>query len=319
MIEKFELDLIPQMLEQGKLTKEEAVMRVLGEIYTNPGRFNLLDMEEDARSDFLMSSLQKFEGIIGRYDKKMGPLGAYIFYSLPGIRLSWEKKMRVELAGKRIIKRNLRNLYEIALEKNERLSAEKTEEGSVKVSDACSEKVDEPLVFKRILGRRSNLLEPKSVFYKRRAAFVLALKSAWYLDDSSLKKICDYCDLPQDEVFKTARKIKKSLVERSEKRAQIEEKRDKAWFFICRYREQLAALKPSSDDFKTVKRKLDYQLNSWKNKTKILQSYQMTLSPRNKDLAKMLKIKAYRISVFLNYARKMAASGETLFPESLDT
>ena len=164
MSEKFELDLIPQLLEQGKLTKKEAVMKVLGEIYTNPGRFNLLDMEEDARSDFLMSSLQKFEGIIDRYDKKMGPLGAYIFYSLPGIRLSWEKKMRVELAGKRIIKRNFRNLYEQALEKNERLSSGKAEEGLVKVSDACSDKDGGPLVFKRILGRRSNILESKSLF-----------------------------------------------------------------------------------------------------------------------------------------------------------
>ena len=38
----------------------------------------------------------------------------------------------------------------------------------------------------------------------------------------------------------------------------------------------------------------------------------MTLAPRNNELAKILKVKPYRISVFLNYAKKLEKSGERL-------
>ena len=313
MIEDCELDLIPKMLERGKMTKKEAVMKIMRVVYTNPGRFNLLDMNEDERSDFLLEAFNKFDGLLDRYDKSLGPLGAYIFYSISGIKMTWARKKGDERAIKRAIRRDFKNIYETALEKSERLA--KTEADLLKVKDAGLDGGDEPLVFKRILGRRTNFLEPKEVFYKKRAAFALALKSAWYLDDKSLGKVCDYCGLSKNSFFKTALIIKRSLVARSEKRAKIEEMRDKAWLFVCKYREQLARMDPLCERFKVVKKKLDYQLNSWKNKNKILQSYQLTLSPRNKDLAKMLNIKAYRLSVFLNYAKKMAAAGETLFHE----
>ncbi|MBO7122749.1 MAG: hypothetical protein J6V90_05660 [Treponema sp.] len=313
MIEDCELDSIPKLLELGKMTKKEAVMKIMQVVYTNPGRFNLLDMDEDERSDFLLDAFKRFDGLLDRYKKSVGSLGAYIYYSISGIKMTWARKKGEELSIKRAIRRDFKNIYENALEKSERLA--KANDDLMRLKDAGMGGSDEPLVFTRILGRRSNYLETKEIFYKKRAAFVLALKSAWYLDDKKLGAICDYCKLPQKSFFKTAFIIKRSLVERSEKRAKIEEMRDKAWLFVCKYREELARLDPKCERFKLVKKRLEYQLNSWKNKNKILQSYQLSLSPRNKDLAKMLKIKSYRLSVFLNYAKKMAAAGETLFPE----
>ena len=310
-MEDCELDLIPELWKQGKLSEEEAVMKMLEQVYINPGRFNLLDMDEDERSDFLLSAIPKFKGILERYNKRLGPLGAYLFYSLPGIRLSWSRKMDEETASKRAAKRNLRSIYEIEVEKNGRLGQGR-EDGALKVRDARAEKFEEPLIFKRVFGRRKNLLEPKEVFYKKRAAFVLALKSAWYIDDSSLGKISGYCGFSEERIFKTMRKIKESLLERSEKRAKVEASRDRAWGFVCKYREMLSRTDPSSSKFLLLKRKLDYQIHSWKNKNKLLQSCQMTLAPKNKDLAKILKIKPYRISVFLNYAKKLEKSGEQL-------
>ncbi len=310
-MEDCELDMIPEMWKKGSLSKEEAVMKILERVYMNPGRFNLLDMDEDERSDFLLSAVPKFKGILDRYDKRLGPLGAYLFYSLPGIRLSWSRKKEEETASKRATRRNLKNIYEIEVEKNSRLGRA-GEDGSLKVRDAGGDGFEEPLVFRRVFGRRKNLLEPKEVFYKKRAAFVLALKSAWYIDDSSLGKISGYCGFSKERVFETMRKIKDSLLERSEKRAKVEACRDRAWGFVCKYREMLARTDPSSSKFILLKKKLDYQLNSWKNKNKLLQSCQMTLAPRNNELAKILKVKPYRISVFLNYAKKLEKSGERL-------
>ena len=215
-----------------------------------------------------------------------------------------------QAAGRRAVKRVLTNLYELEVEKKASLSSGKEDE-MLKIKDSGGENIEEPLIFRRVFGRR-NLLEPKEFFYKKRAAFVLALKSAWYLNDESLEKICGYCGFSKESVSKTIGKIKSSLEERSVQRADLEVRRDKAWYFVCKYREMLSRLDPSSERFRVVKRKLEYQLGSWKNKTKLLQSNQMTLAPRNKELAKMLKMKPYRISLLLNYARRMAASGELL-------
>ena len=194
MIEDCELDSIPKLLERGKMTKKDAVMKIMQVVYTNPSRFNLLDMDEDERSDFLLDAFKKFDGLLDRYDKSLGSLGAYIFYSISGIKMTWARRKDDEMAIKRAIRRDFKNIYENALEKSERLA--KAEDDLLRVKDAGLGGSDEPLVFKRILGRRSNYLEPKEVFYKKRAAFVLALKSAWYLDDKSLGKICGYCGLP---------------------------------------------------------------------------------------------------------------------------
>ena len=142
----------------------------------------------------------------------------------------------------------------------------------------------------------------------------MALKSAWYLDDDSVAKISEYCGFSFESVFKMVKEIKENLAERSKQRADIEARRDKSWYFVCKYREQLARMDPSGERYRHTKKKLEYQLNSWKNKTQILQSGQMTLAPKNKYLSKILKIDPAKISMLLNYAKKMVASGETLFP-----
>ncbi len=312
MVEQINLDEIPQMLENGSLTIKDAVMRVLGALYTNPCRFNLHDMDEEERSDFLLDSLERFQRLLCRYDKKQGPLGAFIFYSLPGIRKTWTKRRKEEDMSKKAVRRNLKNIYKDDLEDNE-ISWEIKESDGLKVKDSAGENLEEPLLFKRVFGRRSSLLETKDFFYKRRAAFILALKSAWYIDDESVGKLSGYCGFSKECVFKAIRKVRKGLEPRQKQRAELELRRDKAWLFVCKYREMLANADPESERYKTLKRKLDYQLNSWKNKTKILQSCQMTLAPKNKDLAKMFKIEPYKVSVLLKYAKQMAASGETLF------
>ena len=312
-MEECELDLIPKMRRQGRMSKREAVMKMLMFVYTNPGRFNLLDMGEDERSDFLLDALPRFARMLDRYKDSLGPLGAYLFYSMPGIRMTWTRKKAEDAAAKKATKRSLRNLYEIEQEGKNSALAAKEEEG-LKIRDAGEAPIVEPLIFKRVLGRRANLLEPKEKFYKKRAALILALKSAWYLDEASLEKVSGYCGFSSESVRALVSKIKDGLEERRTKRTELELRRDKAWHFVCKYREMLLEIDPSSERFKSIKRKLEYQLNSWKKKTKILQSCQMTLAPKNKDLAKILKMKPYRISVLIGYAKKMAASGETLFP-----
>ena len=301
------LDKIPQVLAEGGMTVDEAAMKVLEVVYTNPGRFNLLDMAEDERSDFLLETLPKFRRLLERYDKSLGPLGAYVYYSLPGWRFTWSKRFWDSASGKKGVGPSIRDIYEDTLERRPLLVAEprgaKKRQGN---GDSVS------LVFKRVFGPVKYSLEPREKVHRQRSALVLALKSAWYIDDDSVKKVCGFCGCSSENMNQVLEKIKTSLVEKNERRQDMAERRDKAWYFVCKYRQRLAVLSPNSDAWKKVKRKLDYQLSSWKTKNRLLQGCRMNLTPRNEDLAKMLHLHPHRITAFLRYARKMADQGETL-------
>ena len=302
------LDSLPQEWERGNVTVGSAAMKIMEIVYTNPGRFNLLDMDEDERSDFLLDALPKFEGLLARYDKRLGPLGAYVYFSLPGMRRSWTRKVREAEIGKKAAKAGVRDIYEAAMEKTAVCVAEKKPQYETWDSFEGGNE----LIFRRVLSRRKSLLESKENFYRRRSAFLLALKSAWYINDEGIKKLSGYLGCPPSGLSNIVDEVKSSLVEKNERRRSIEEKRDKAWYFVCKYRARLKALDPSSEGWKTTKRKLDYQMRSWKRKNQILQGCRMTVAPKNNELARLLKIHPHRISAFLNYAKKMADSGETI-------
>ena len=51
-MQKNELDSLPELVALGKIGKNQAAMKVLEILYTNPARFGLQTMDEDERSDF---------------------------------------------------------------------------------------------------------------------------------------------------------------------------------------------------------------------------------------------------------------------------
>ena len=303
-----ELDLIPRELAEGKLSVDEAAMKVLEEIYTNPGRFRLLDMTEDGRSDFLLDILPKLRRVVERYDESLGPLGAYVYYSLPGMRLTWQKRKLDSATGRKAVKRGMGCVYDDAADKSALFVAEPDGRESLSKPREAA-----PLVFKRIFGPTKYSLEPMERIRRKRSALVLALKSAWYIDDANVKKVSGYCGCSSEDMAKALEKIKGGLVEMSERRQDVAERRDRAWYFVCKYRERLLALPPNSDAWKKTRRKLEYQLSSWKRKNRLLQGCRMNVAPRNKDLAKILNLHPHRISAFLRYARKLAAAGDEGF------
>ena len=312
MQENDALDFIPQKVESGRMTAKEAAMRILEEIYTNPGRFNLLDMDEDERSDFLLGILPKLQRIVQRYDKSLGPLGAYVFYSLPGFRLTWERKKYDMETAKRGARASVRSIYEDSLERRPMLVSEpRVAEPPVRLKKSEREKEEAPLIFRRIFNRRERFVESKKTFLEKRAAVALALKSAWYIDDSTVKRLSAYCGCPSDCFAETVEKIRSLLLKKNERRLDLEKRRDKAWFFICKYRERLAGLEPNSNDWRKIKRKLEYQLASWKHKNAELSRGGMQMAPKISELARILRVHPNRISLFLKYAKKMEASGET--------
>ena len=63
-------------------------------------------------------------------------------------------------------------------------------------------------------------------------------------------------------------------------------------------------------EYEKQKRKLNYQLNAWKRKNRLLQKCNYRVSADNETVAKALNVSAHKVSTYLNYARRMTQEKE---------
>lgn len=301
------LDSIPQKVKDGLLSAKEAAMSVMRIAYTNPARFLIRDMDEDDRSDFLIDCLPSFEKMILRHDEKIGQFGLYMYHSMMGLKMSWYKKRRERDIAARIMSPAMKDIYE--------KDCERTLLSVASPSD----------IERRIFGDEephgSHRVEIKDIFKSRhgnshvdaktrekRMAMVLALKSVWYLEERHIDKLSQLCECTRDELERKVHDLRGTLLDKSTKQEDLEKRRDNAWFFVCKYRDELSRMDKNSSGYQAVKRKLDYQLASWKNKNSIIKRSRK-IAPENSAIAKVLDIKPHNISTYLKCAKNLDMKG----------
>lgn len=291
---KNELDCLPVKIRLGAISKKEAAMKVMEAVYTNPFRFNLQTMDEDDRSDFLIDMLPKFENLLERYEPLRSPFGAYLYYSLPGLRKTWSRRKIDNSMGQKAMASSVQDIYDY---KNERI---------LRVASPSS--IEER--FQTLLKEHS-MKEEKTKIFQKRSAMVLALKSAWYIDDKQIEKISDFCECPKDVIMDKVQTLRDGLVEKREKHDDLTKKRDRAWYFICKYRDQLSRIDKDSKAYYDNIRKLKYQLNSWKKKNNLIKKSVQRICPDNNTIAKTLNLDPHKISAYINYAKELSKNQET--------
>ncbi len=309
-MQKDELDKIPLLVRKGILTKEKAAMKILEIAYTNPARFRLLSMSEDDRSEFLLDILPKLEGLILRHDPAVSPFGAYVYLSMPGLKATWLRKRYDRENIEKVLAPCLEEIYKDKADRQESCLAD-TEQRPSQKEEYTSGKNDR-LVFKRVFTHQYKNLCPRGTVSAKRSALILALKSAWYMNDEKITKLSSYCGCPEKALSDKFASLRCGLEKKSQKHAEIVGRRDRAWYFICKYREKLLNLDRDSALYDIVRRKLEYQIKSWKTKNRLLENYRYKISPNNKEIENLVGIDRHRISAYIRYARDLADSGNTI-------
>lgn len=301
------LDSIPQKVRDGFLSAKEAAMSVMKIVYTNPARFLIRDMDEDDRSDFLIDCLPNFEKMILRHDEKISQFGLYLYHSMAGLKMSWYKKMREREIAARVMRPEMKDIYENDCEKSLLSVASPSDMGQrIFGDDEFSE--NRSVGIKDIFKSRHGNSHVDARTREKRLAVVLALKSAWYLDESHIDKLSRLCECPRDELEKKVQDLRDTLLDKSTKQEDLEKRRDNAWFFVCKYRDELSRMDKNSASYQSVKRKLEYQLASWKKKNAIIRRSRK-IAPENSAIAKVLDIKPYSISTYLKCAKNLDMKG----------
>lgn len=301
------LDSIPQKVREGFLSAKEAAMSVMRIAYTNPARFLIRDMDEDDRSDFLIDSLPSFEKMILRHDEKIGQFGQYLYHSMMGLKMSWYKKRRERDIAARVMSPAMKDIYEKDCEKSLLLVASPSDiERRIFGDEEFSE--SRRVEIKDIFKSRQGNSHVDERTRKKRLAMVLALKSAWYLEERHIDKLSQFCECPRDDLERKVQDLRGTLLEKSTKHEDLEKRRDNAWFFVCKYRDKLSRMDKNSAGYQSVKRKLEYQLASWKKKNSIIKRSRK-IAPENSAIAKVLDIKPHSISTYLKCAKTLDMKG----------
>lgn len=313
---KNELDSLPERVALGTIGKNEAAMKVLEILYTNPARFGLQTMDEDERSEFLLEALPKFEAMLERHNERISPFGAYLFHSIPGMKITWAKKRIEDARGEKAMKNSMEEIFKIGEERSLLEVASPSAPGARRrrIRTATfpnarmpeTRKTGEIRDIGTIFAKHGRAAIAKNRLHEKRSALVLALKSAWYMDDSQIEKISEFCGCPKETFMEKVHDVRNKLVEKSERHETLVQKRDKAWFFICKYREEIARMEKGGAEYEKWRRKLNYQLNTWKRKNRLLQKCNYRVSADNETVAKALNVSAHKVSTYLNYARRMA-------------
>ena len=220
------IDDLPDLVQAGTLSKEEAVKKIAEYIFREPYRFGLAGFDDDFKSEIILTVLQKGAQVFKRFDKNCGAFGSYLYAFVRGLILTQKR----EAIRKFIADSNMK--------------AFSYPEDSKRTDESLSFIVAEPKVryapvsntkIWKALSRRCNATNAGDA----KTALILALKSSYYIPASSVDEVSSYCKLQSAELQRLIAELNSLLYSRIERRNMIVRRRDNAYYFHRKYYMQL--------------------------------------------------------------------------------
>ena len=292
------IDDLPDLVQAGTLSKEEAVKKIAEYIFREPYRFGLAGFDDDFKSEIILTVLQKGAQVFKRFDKNCGAFGSYLYAFVRGLILTQKR----EAIRKFIADSNMK--------------AFSYPEDSKRTDESLSVIVAEPKVryapvsntkIWKALSRRCNATNAGDA----KTALILALKSSYYIPASSVDEVSSYCKLQSAELQRLIAELNSLLYSRIERRNTIIKRRDNAYYFHRKYYMQLKLCDKEKTDTELLLKKYRKQTESWKRKNKELQQSRWRVCPTNKMISNILGICERQVSHYITRAQKLIREKET--------
>ena len=286
------IDDLPELIQTGTISKEEAVKKIAEYIYREPYRFGLTGFDDDFKSEIILTVLQKGAQVFKRFDENCGAFGSYLYAFVRGLILT---QKREEL--RRFIAENNMKAFSYC-ENEERLQTAPALTVAEKAASYTA--VSNTKIWRVLSGRckRKNASDAKT-------ALILALKSSYYIPASSIDAVSSYCKLQSAELQRLIAELNSLLYSRIERRNAIIRRRDNAYYFHRKYYMQLKMCDKEKTDTERLLKKYRKQTESWKHKNRELQQSRWRVCPTNKMIANILGICERQVSHYITRAQKL--------------
>lgn len=288
---KYELTEIPDLWKNNVLSKQEVINYLAEFILDNKPLFNLQNYEEDVCSEIILKFLETSEAFLDNYNPELGHFPAY-FYSYI---ISFIKSERKSLAQK---SSDNRVYFQDIIINNE-------DKPAVFEPLCLSEKPKVPYSFKPITEEvLKNTIVPKVQNIDRKI-LVLAIRSAFYISDDQISKICKLYDVDDENLFTIIEYIRQGLSSKAGRRQELIERRNKAYFYHKKYENQIKLINENEYIYEPEQlkdnliKKNEKHTDTWKYHNKKLQEGCMYLRPSNKKISELLGICERQVMYYL--------------------
>lgn len=303
------LDDIPDLVKSNKLTKQQACIEVYYTLYTNPARFGLNDMDDDYRSDFLLHFLQhKTQTLLQNYNPLISPFGAYVYKTIQTARVTFRKNFNDRQNYNTLFIQDSIYNYQEQMESASN-SARQIASPVPEFKDKTDEIEIPHLVYKRLFTRTAHRLTKADSQDKRlkRGLLILALKSAWYINDEQIQKVGKVCEISPSVITTSVCHLKSLLINKAINRQAIEENRNRAYSFIHNYRMQIQNQELNTDQTRLtlLNKKLDFQKQNWNKKTEKLQTGKFKICPTNSEIGNVIGLSERLVSFYMRKIKEM--------------
>lgn len=296
---KLDLNKIPDRIKTKEITAKEAINLICSFLSVNYRIFGLQHYDEDFREELILQILEKGEKIILNYKEQQGDFFNYIFCYIVGtartlVRTKAKKKILESVA----FSEHIKNLEEKEYKYNH-------------INYSCFDSPKIPYAHTKITPE--DLRSSFAHINKDKELLIIAMKSAFYLTDQQIKKICNYYNLDKKDFYKTIEYYRSTLMEKSKRKQEVLDRRNHAYYNHKKCEKQLELLKycDLSEDNIIQKNHLlkkdQKQYNSWKNLTNQLKNGLLSVRPSNKIIAEILGICERQVIYYIKRAKKRIA------------
>lgn len=298
----------------GQLSLEEGANALFEHVYKNKLWYGLGRLSEDSLHDFLVYFSPKFKKIITAYKKQNGFFEPLLFAGITtGLRI-WKRGLAQKITRDNCLSFMARLDYE-----EDELKYNRSENLYV-----CDEKEGERLSLEQIKSVKKNY---KTVSYKnfRRKAYrgleyvffsdkskkilqrtchVLALKSAYYIDDELLEKVSIITDVSYKTLYEQKMEVIETLKSKIIKMKQCKNCRDKSFFYSNKYRIESENLNEGSSLAQKAQERFKARTKMWLKKSEMLKLPRYSVVPSDSTVGRILGISPRTVRYILESAEK---------------
>lgn len=304
-----ELDFIAKNVWEKKVDAEKAAFDVLTFVAKNRAYFHLLSLDYDALHDFLLEEYPHTISILKRFSPERGNFTCFYYMSLKAALQVYLRKSKKHIAEAD----SLGSVQELLYEEQDYNYEQDQPDLAVEAmcdTEQLRQITQNQLALKHQLMANTmkkkyfHINEQKNVHELRKmACLILFLKSCFFTDDKTLKKVSLLTGIDEEELFAMVEKLKKCLTKKIGRKEVCLKARDNAFFFHRRYRVERDNLDKNDNMYSKVRRCYEIQTEKWIANNKKLKTLS-PIEPSNRDIGNILNISERKVAYILLAAEK---------------
>lgn len=294
---KFNLNLIPDMLQKNEVTRKEALNLLCEFILSDKPVFGLIKFDEDFVSELILRILERGTVIFDSFNPESGSFYTYFFKYVQSVKFHLLKELSInELKYKHVVELSKEDLYisDTNCTYYPSKSMIKNEEKNI---DEILNKSDiYPKDFLKLIKKHPRGYE--------KLLLVLALKSSYNITETNINMIASYCNIDKEKLQEIVDYLNDKLECKLTRKRKLEEKRNSVYFYKKKYEHQIKKLNEEvKEDNKYVSESLTEKYNrkyeKWGNLNKKLNNSSHFLKPTNKEIANALGLCERQVNYYI--------------------